>query len=427
MKHLLLIALLAVTTAFGQNIFRGNLAHTGVYTTDGPRQLKTAKWAFETAGPVLSSPVIAAGILYFGSDDKNLYAVDSATGAQKWKFATGGRVRSTPAAVDGAVYFGSYDGVFYSLDAATGKLNWKYETSGERQYQAAGLHHYKPRTQMIPDIWDFYLSSPIVAASTVYFGSGSNVYALNTQSGDLKWKFAAGDIVHSSPALANGVIYFGSWDTYLYAVDAATGQEKWKFKTGEDNENHNQTGIQSSPAVVDGVVYFGCRDSHLYAVDAATGQEKWKFATTWVNASPAVQDGTVYFGTSIPSLFQALDVKTGKERYTTPAHMIVFSSPAIASGMAYFGSANGRVYAADIRTGKIVSEFVTPASQRNALGAIGPDGTVIFEKIFTSDTFDDMYAAVAKIFGMGAIFSSPLVDRGVVYVGSTDGHVYALQ
>jgi outer membrane protein assembly factor BamB len=77
--------------------------------------------------------------------------------------------------------------------------------------------------------------------------------------------------VHTSPALAEGLVFIGSWDTYFYALDAATGAEKWRFKTGDDAVIHNQTGIQSSAAIANGVVYFGCRDSKLYALDILTG------------------------------------------------------------------------------------------------------------------------------------------------------------
>jgi glucose dehydrogenase len=65
---------------------------------------------------------------------------------------------------------------------------------------------------------------------TVYFRQrDGNLYALDAGSGELRWKFAAGDVVHASPAYADGVVYFGSWDSYFYAVDATNGKEKWRF------------------------------------------------------------------------------------------------------------------------------------------------------------------------------------------------------
>jgi len=415
---------------FCQNMFRGNPARTGVYATDGPRQFNGVKWAFKTDGWVLSSPALAGGLVYFGSDDKNLYALDASTGAEKWKFSTGGPVRSSPAVVAGTVYFGSYDGSFYALDAVSGKLKWKFETAGEKQFEAKGLHGYFPRAQTVPDFWDFFLSSPAVKEGLVYFGSGDgNLCALDLETGQLKWKFATQGVVHSSPAVAGGVVYFGSWDSYLYALDAATGQEKWKFKTGEDKTNFNQVGIQSSPAVDGGVVYFGCRDSHLYAVDAQTGQQKWNFPTqgSWVIVSPVVRNGVTYFATSDSALFHAVDAATGKERFTLPTGLFVFSSPALAGGMAYFGSFNGKLYAVDLKTGQFAWEFQTQAGKKDALGVVGPDGRPDFKAIFRSQFYEDMYRAGEKLFSLGSIISSPTVDRGIIYVGSTDGNLYALE
>jgi len=50
-----------------------------------------------------------------------------------------------------------------------------------------------------------FLSSPAVSGGMVYFGSGDHhVYALDARTGDLKWKFATGNVVHASPAVADG-------------------------------------------------------------------------------------------------------------------------------------------------------------------------------------------------------------------------------
>ena len=95
----------------------------------------------------------------------------------------------------------------------------------------------------------------------------------------LRWKFHTGNVIHASPAVADGTLYIGSWDSYFYALDAASGRQRWRFKTGEDPNINNQVGIQSSAVVADGVVYFGCRDSHLYALDAASDAKRWAFST----------------------------------------------------------------------------------------------------------------------------------------------------
>lgn len=78
----------------------------------------------------MSSPVSDNKVLYFGGDDGNIYAVDSETGRQIWKRTTSGpaptvavdrqfnigAIFSTPLVMNGVVYFGSTDGNMYAID-----------------------------------------------------------------------------------------------------------------------------------------------------------------------------------------------------------------------------------------------------------------------------------------------------------------------
>jgi outer membrane protein assembly factor BamB len=420
---------LATTLCAAQSMFRGNAAHTGVYNTTGPRELKGIKWKFATGGKIISSPVADQGLIYFGSYDHSVYAVDAETGKQKWRFATHGPVASTPAIANGVVYFGSYDGNFYAVDAATGKLKWRFATAGERHFEAKGIHGAQPWTQTFRDAWDMFESSPVVAQAAVFFGSGDgNLYSLEAETGRLRWKFVTGDVVHSSPAYDAGTVYFGSWDTYLYAVDATSGQKKWQFKTGDDKLIHNQVGFQGSPAVAAGVVYVGCRDSQFYAVDAATGTEKWKFDNhgSWIVNSPSVVDGKVLFGTSDTGLFHALDAATAKPAFQLRLSAFDFSSPAVAGNVAYVGVMNGTLVAIDLKTGKQLWEFQTEASRQNRGWLLNADRSLNSAMLFRSE-WEDNVISVERMFTIGSVASSPLVTNGTVYFGSTDGTLYALQ
>ena len=111
-------------------MFRNGLAHSGVYSAAGVPKLKGVKWTFHTHGEVVSSPAVVEGVVYVGSNDGNLYAIDQQTGAQKWTFSTEARISSSPAVDHGLVYFNSYDGNFYAVDTATGKLRWKFAQCG---------------------------------------------------------------------------------------------------------------------------------------------------------------------------------------------------------------------------------------------------------------------------------------------------------
>lgn len=419
------------TPAAAQSTFHGNVARTGVYAERGPKSEPVVKWAFKTGGPVVGSPAIADGVVYIGSLSGYLYAIDQATGKEKWKFKSRMPVASSPAVAGGLLYFVSSAGALGALDIATGQSKWVLPTEYERKFEAKNLHGLPSAAQTIPDAWDMFTSSPAVANGKVYFGSGDGgVYAADAATGVLQWKFQTGDVVHASPAVANGTVFIGSWDSSLYALDADTGLLKWSFKAGEDPVIHNQVGFQSSPAVVDGTVYVGCRDAHVYALDAATGRKIWDYPTSksWVIGTPAVRDGVVYVGTSDSSRFMALDAKNGRLRFNFDAKAYVFSSAALAGDLAYFGSHNGRLYAVDLKTGKLAWQFRTEAAKTDALKVLQDDGA--FNKDAFAPTFgdfEDMYIDIWRFLSIGAIMSSPAVDHGTLYVGSMDGNLYALQ
>lgn len=430
--HKLAVLFLLCLPLFGEDVsmFRGDAQRSGAYQAAGVPQLHGVKWKFRTRGQVISSPTIVGSTLYVGSTDHMLYALDRDSGAVKWKFKTEGRVASSAAVVSGVAYFGSYDGNFYAVNTADGKLRWKFQTGGEHRFAAKHLHGSLPVAETMPDPFDVYLSSPVVADGSVYFGSGDgNVYALDATTGALKWKFATGDVVHASPAIAEGTIFIGSWDTNLYALDATTGKEKWRFKTGEDHDIHNQEGLQASPIVSDGVVYVGCRDSNFYALDAKTGQRKWAFNNkgSWVVGSAAAQNGKIYAGTSDSGLLYAFDAKSGvSTELMSSKKWPMFASPAIAGSMLYIGSNEGKLFALDLATQKQVWVFSTEGSQKNGATYTKPDGTPNYEAAFTGDFYDDMVSGMQSMLSVGAIMSSPVVVDNVVYFGSTDGNVYAV-
>lgn len=432
MKALFLVATLVVASpalAAESATFRADAQRSGLVKAPGVPALNGVKWKFKTRGAVLSSPAVADGLIYFGSSDHHVYAVNAKTGAEVWKARTGGRVVSSPAVSDGRVYIESYDSHLYSLDAKSGEVRWKFKTAGERRFTAKHLHGAEPAAELIADPFDFYLSSPVVSQGVVYFGSGDgNIYAVQGDSGELKWKFQTGDVVHASPALANGIVYVGSWDSFFYAIDATTGQEKWRFKTGEDHDIYNQVGIQSSAVVANGVVYFGCRDSHVYALDAATGAERWKFSNkgSWVISTPIVHAGKLYFATSDSGMFQALHADSGLPVWSLKLQWPMFSSPAIAGNLLYIGSHAGKLLAVDLKRQKLAWEFITDGAKQNGPTFTKPDGSPNYEAAFTDFFHDDAVIGVSKMLSVGAVLSSPAVAGDTIYFGSTDGNLYAV-
>jgi len=237
------IALAAALSASqdATGMFRGGPAHTGVYHTTGVERLGGIQWRFQAGGMVQSSPALGDGLLYVGSGDGHLYALDPVTGEERWRFFGGRAITSSPAVAEGLVFFGSRDIAFYAVDARSGARRWKLAIGGDA-----------------PLTWgyesgDLYTSSPAFTEGTVVFGSGDGqVYAVDAGSGKVRWRFASGGRVRSSPAVAGGRVYLGSMDGTIYAPELAGGNPVSRHNTEGHDLNSAQFGfdrrtIQSSP------------------------------------------------------------------------------------------------------------------------------------------------------------------------------------
>ncbi len=419
------------------NCFHADEKHDGLFSETGYKNLGPVKWKFHTSGKIFSSPLTAGETVFVGSEDSNLYAIRANTGELKWKFHTGGAVSSSPAVFNQVVYFTSYDGFCYAVDAGNGKEIWKFKTGGEKKVGAKGLWTMKPADLYMEDLFDFFLSSPVVETDeepTVYFGSSDgNLYALDAIKGGLRWKFKTDGIIHTSPALYQGTVFFGSWDRYFYAVDSKTGKEKWKFRTKDQPLIHLLEGIQASPAVSDSLVFFGARDGFFYALNVKSGSMAWNYSAdnSWVLTTAAIRDSTVYFGTSDSYLMTALNARTGEKKWTMKAAGYLYSSPAIAGETAYFGDFTGNMYALDLNSaGKKYQTFSTDSRKANAARILNQKGELDFA--FTAGVQDlSLYESSVDVmnefYNLAPIVSSPSVSGNTVYFGSADGDLYALE
>jgi len=135
-------------------MFRFNPAHTGTTTETVPAANLALRWSYTTGDTVVSSPAVSGGVVYMGSWDNKVYALNASTGSHIWNYMTGDDIDSSPAVSGGVVYVGSYDNKVYALNALTGSEIWSYTT---------GLDIY---------------SSPAVSGGSIYIGStDGKVYA----------------------------------------------------------------------------------------------------------------------------------------------------------------------------------------------------------------------------------------------------------
>jgi len=233
------------------------------------------------------------------------------------------------------------------------------------------------------------------------------------------WSFACGDEVRSSPAVAGGILFVGSYDGNLYALHAQRGELLWKYTT--------QGGIASSPLVADDLVFFGSEDHALYALHTRTGRLKWSLSTQGrIRSSPRLAYEHLFFG-SDDQLFYALRARTGRITWRFEAKAPIHSSAAISGGTLFFGDEEGYLYALDAASGEVKWNY-------QAGGKITSSPAVEEDLVLVGCGDSHIYALDLEKGGViwryrteGPVISSPAVAKGVVYIGSTDYRLYALE
>jgi outer membrane protein assembly factor BamB len=263
------------------------------------------------------------------------------------------------------------------------------------------------------------LSSPAVADGEVFIGSYDHrVYCLNAWTGAYIWSYETGSSVFSSPAVANGKVYVGSNDNKVYCLNASTGAHIWNYTTG--------AGVVSSPAVAGGVVYVGSRDYNVYALNASTGARIWTYATSYmVESSPAVADGKVYVGSGNGRVY-ALDAATGTLAWSYATGGAVASSPAVADGKVFIGSDNYNVYALNASSGAYIWNYATRGGVQWSSPAVAGGVVYVGSRDYNVYALNASTGARIWTYATGSEVESPAVADGKVYVSSCDCNVYAL-
>jgi outer membrane protein assembly factor BamB len=258
-------------------------------------------WRKYVGDIVVSSP-IAVGDLIFIGNGKGFVFCFSSKGEELWRFKTGDGFYAVPSAVNGMVFVGSYDKNLYALNLE-GKLEWKY-TAGERIACPLIFSEGKRLFSSNNRSWEKMpqASNPILYAPSY----DNNVYAFSTE-GEILWKTNCGTSVAGSAGGNNGTIYVGTINGTVYALDSFSGNEKWKFRTG---------GLVSDGAETsDGLVYFTSFDQRLYCL-RENGEKLWDFLTGGpIIARPLIIGDRLYFGSG-DTLFYCLNAKNRAVEWT---------------------------------------------------------------------------------------------------------------
>jgi outer membrane protein assembly factor BamB len=225
-----------------------------------PRRLSSQQNGY--FGGHLGSPVIADDVVFVGAG-KELYALDSATGAMRWEFAAQDYVTSSATVAGGRVFISDFKFV-YGIDQASGKLLWSFPSESAISF------------------------SPVAGADVVLVTRGERVVALDAATGAQRWELGVAGQKLIPAALNADTAFIKSTET-LYALRLADGSEAWRFR---------DLNFVSLPALAGGQVFVVSgqgADSAVVALDAGSGKGVWKQAVRSLAATaPVIAGGALY-------------------------------------------------------------------------------------------------------------------------------------
>ena len=399
-----------------------------------------------------SSGAISGDVLYIGTMEGDVRALDLDSGAAIWKFQLKGpAVYGTPAIAGDRLFVSGYDGHLYGFDlqvweaGSTGGdgslvIHVPESTTAFRVKATAGHRSGQLRVRFADDgtveveaddrdlVVQLKESPRPGDSHTVLVTeprsdepvSGAAISVDGLARGTWTKRVGAGAQIVGGPVVSDGLVLVGSSDGNLYAFDPDDTSRDWIFATGDE--------LWSTPAVSDGVVYFGSLDHNIYAVRIDDGTEVWRFpAKGAVTAAPLVVGGLVYVG-SFDSVFYALDAKTGQDVWQFDGASKWFWGAAVAAGDAVLApSLDGNLYALDVRTRTLNWSYDTggpiigsPAIVGDMVAIPSKDHGVFLVRLRDAE-FQDQCVLDGKL------RASLAAQDGLIYLAANDRSIRALR
>jgi len=280
-----------------------------VHAADG-----AAAWTWKGANAIDARAVVGADTLYVVDARVNLVALERAGGSLRWltplhdeliagapapENPTFNHRAATPLLLDGVVYCGSSDGGLYALDAASGAKLWRHDAKapvfsgvgldgtdtlmfGTMDGSVVLLDRRTRRETLRVRTGGGVVTTPVIAAGRLIAGSRDYLlYGFNPADGTLAWRFSYWfSWIESTPVAADGLIYVGASDySRVTALDPATGKARWATPVHGMNWG---SPLVTADSVFTGTVsqnIAGTAIAHvggIMALDRATGAVKWQ-------------------------------------------------------------------------------------------------------------------------------------------------------
>ncbi len=336
-----------------------------------------------------------------------------------------GRIVSSPVVAGGLVYTLDAGATVSAFNAQSGAEIWRSDLTPEGE-----------------DAFDGFGGGLAYDGGRLYVSNGfGNLHALSAVSGSVEWTATLGAPSRSAPAVAEGRVFAVTRNNRVIAADAGTGEVLWSEQALEQS-----AGVLggAAPAAFGPVVVAPFSSGELNAYVAASGRVGWvddltgtRNATALsvlndVSSDPVIVDGTVY-AASQSGRFAAVDLRTGERLWTRNAGGL--QAPYVAGNTVFFVSGEGRLLAFEKDTGNVIwarelGGFRDAESRERPITWAGPvlaGGRLLLTsdlgKIVAIEPLNGNPAGEVDL--PGGAKNAPVVAGGTVYVLTDDATLAA--
>jgi len=219
-------------------------------------------------------------VSYAGDDKYSLACYDLLMGEILWRVNLG-YLQTSPILYEGYVFVASLDGKIYKVHKTTGAKLWTFDAG-------SAVH-----------------STCAISNGKLIFGSDAgSVFCLNTSDGSLLWQYNLTNSVFAVPLISENKVFLGAFDSTYYCLNLDSGGVIWHQSIGSKI-------FGGSALYKNSLLLFGAVDGNLYCLNSGDGKLRWKFPTKGViTSTPVVSGDCVYFG-SFDWKIYCLDCSTG--------------------------------------------------------------------------------------------------------------------
>jgi outer membrane protein assembly factor BamB len=345
--------------------------------------------SFECSVPLasLSPGAHYMKLSFTGQDDKvytrsTFFYKESTLPKVHWRVLMDTASKTTPSVGDANVYIGGYDGTVRAYNANSGKLRWVCTTCGavtgqilllgdkvyagseDKKLYCLAADNGKP-------LWQFeaeepIYSSPVTYGISIYFGCGSGAfYSVDAKTGAQNWKNSDATYnIEIKPFVANGRVYYGAWDRYVYCVNTADGKLVWKCEgkgSSEGGAAVYYSPADCGPVVCNGMVFVADRKYRCAIIDDATG--KIVNSLDGISGVGLSGDGQSVYLRHTNGSVSKVDC-TGKDIWSASVPTdIVPTAPTESGSVVYACGGRGTLSAMSAADGKVLWQYDTTPTQ----------------------------------------------------------------